>query len=214
MLLGTVFFSPRLKSHRLHLQKICQNQLMLHQKEKTKVIHIHNMFLKQMMPPLPLLPPPPPLNPIPRSGPLTTPTDPQSIASPTPPSVPATKKPTSPNPPIASTQIKNQPQNLLATQNNSLLPPAPLNHPPLLPPIPDPSSPSDSFYAPSLKRPRPDPKPNSFPSFSVQLSYFTSIKSPLPMPSLFPSPHHTHVPLLSPPQKTLSLFCSLVVLFA
>ncbi|WZZ84036.1 LOW QUALITY PROTEIN: hypothetical protein YC2023_104608 [Brassica napus] len=36
----------------------------------------------------------------------------------------------------------------------------------------NPLSPPDSFFAPSLKRPRPDPN-LSFPSFSAQLSYFT-----------------------------------------
>lgn len=54
-------------------------------------------------------------------------------------------------------------------------------------------SPPDSFYAPSLKRPRPDP---AFPSFSAQLSFFTPLSTSkalsfpnLSDPNLFLSPN-------------------------
>ncbi|XP_056854546.1 uncharacterized protein LOC108837510 [Raphanus sativus] len=61
---------------------------------------------------------------------------------------------------------------------------------PILNPIGSPLSPPDSFYAPSLKRPRPDPNPQLFPSFLAQLSFFSaSSSSPaLTLPPSDPAP--------------------------
>ncbi|KAJ4907439.1 proline-rich protein 36-like [Raphanus sativus] len=61
-----------------------------------------------------------------------------------------------------------------------------------LPSPTDPLSPPDFFFAPSLKRPRPDPTAKSFPSFTAQLSFFSSSSTPsgpeLPPPPALPSP--------------------------
>ncbi|KAL0665639.1 hypothetical protein Bca4012_028343 [Brassica carinata] len=70
-------------------------------------------------------------------------------------------------------------------------PSAPLLSPSLQKPLPLPLSPPDSFYAPSLKRPRPDSPPQNFPSFTAQLSFFSSSAHPasqiLALPSTEPS---------------------------
>ena len=70
-------------------------------------------------------------------------------------------------------------------------------------PSKDPLSPPDSFYAPSLKRSRPDPSSKSFPSFTAQLSFFSSPSDPsfpaITLPSSNPPPN----PFLSNPFSIL-----------
>ncbi|KAG5412199.1 hypothetical protein IGI04_008518 [Brassica rapa subsp. trilocularis] len=51
-----------------------------------------------------------------------------------------------------------------------------------------PPSPPDTFLTPSLKRPRPDPDQKPFPSFTAQLSYFSTISSSNSLPLALPAP--------------------------
>ncbi|KAL0701028.1 hypothetical protein Bca4012_057150 [Brassica carinata] len=63
-------------------------------------------------------------------------------------------------------------------------------------------SPPDVFLTPSLKRPRPDPDQKPFPSFTAQLSYFSSIPSssvvPLSLPPPFVNPFSNSFSVLDP----------------
>ena len=72
---------------------------------------------------------------------------------------------------------------------------APLPLPLSLKPIPLPLSPPDTFYAPSLKRPRPDPNSLLLPSFSAQLSFFSSSAPPPSQALVLAS---TDLPLANP----------------
>ena len=51
-----------------------------------------------------------------------------------------------------------------------------------------PPSPPDTVHTPSLKRPRPDPDQKPFPSFTAQLSYFSTISSSNSLPLALPAP--------------------------
>lgn len=92
-----------------------------------------------------------------------------------------------------NTTIKTTPSklplNLVKNHPKKPLPSGPLIPTPSNPQIPsDPLSPPDSSYAPSLKRPRPASNPKTFPSFTDQLSYFASFKSPLTQTLTLPQP--------------------------
>ncbi|RID52977.1 hypothetical protein BRARA_G00406, partial [Brassica rapa] len=91
------------------------------------------------------------------------------------PSKPSLSNPSPSIPPLTSdfTPIKPSNSNLPTPHHTAI--------------IPSPKSSPETFSTPSLKRPRPDPHQKPFPSFSAQLSYFSSIHPPILPLTLPPS---------------------------
>lgn len=122
-----------------------------------------------------------PSNPVAPSYPVSTPnpvSSPNPVTTPNPPAVPS--PPPSDPPPALIPTSPILPSSLSSPALAAFATPVPF--------IPsDPLSPPDSFFAPSLKRPRPDPCPLSFPSFTAQLSFVASSSS-IALPLALPSP--------------------------
>lgn len=124
-----------------------------------------------------------------------------SVSDPSPPAAPSSSSPSPsshPQPKLPKSSVLSL--SPLAPSSSKHLLATPVLKPladPILNPIGSPLSPPDSFYAPSLKRPRPDPNPQLFPSFLAQLSFF-SASSSSPALTLPPSDHAPALTLSNP----------------